>query len=176
MSPTSAFFGICMSYPSLLKVPSRVTSVVTKWRSVSETTADASSQNRQKRKHPGKRRESYTITTITIYDIPGCFFTGTSLAKSSNNLETICNYVNVICSWLVILRIISVTSTFTVWETYAANKNLTNLKVIIFPIPLCKLFIVRFSHLHINCLRGLVVNVQDFCFGGRGFEPQLNLL
>ena len=28
-------------------------------------------------------------------DIPGCFFTRTSLPKSSNNLEPICNYVNV---------------------------------------------------------------------------------
>ena len=59
-----------------------------------------------------------------------------SFPKSSNNLEPICNYVNVKCSWLVILRIISVTRTFTVWETYAANVNLTNLTVIIFPIPL----------------------------------------
>ena len=65
-------------------------------------------------------------------DIPGC----TSLPKSSNNLEPICNYVNVKCSWLVILRIISVTIASTVWETYATNVNLTNLKVIIFPIPL----------------------------------------
>ena len=28
----------------------------------------------------------------------------------------------------------------------------------------------------VNCLRGLVVSVIDSCFGGRGFEPQLNLL
>ena len=46
--------------------------------------------------------------------IPGCFFTRTSLPKSSNNLEPICNYANVKCSRLIILRIIPVTSTFTV--------------------------------------------------------------
>ena len=67
--------------------------------------------------------------------IPGFFFIRTSLPKSSNNLELMCNYVNVKCSWLVILWIISVTSTLTVWETNATNVNLTNLKVIIFPIP-----------------------------------------
>ena len=58
--------------------------------------------------------------------------TRSSLPNSSNNLKLICNYVNVKCSWLVILRIISATSTFTVWETYAENVNLTILKVIIF--------------------------------------------
>ena len=46
------------------------------------------------------------------------------------------NYVNVKCSWLVILRIISVTNTFTVRETCAKNVNLTNLKVTLFPITL----------------------------------------
>ena len=73
---------------------------------------------------------------ILIKGIPGCLFTRTSLPKSLNNLEPICNYVNVKCSRLVILRIISVTSTFTVSEIYATNVNLTNLKVIIFPVPL----------------------------------------
>ena len=53
---------------------------------------------------------------ILIKGIPGCLFTRTSLPKSLNNLEPICNYVNVKCSRLVILRIISVTSTFTVSE------------------------------------------------------------
>ena len=66
--------------------------------------------------------------------IPGCFFTRTSLLKSSNNLEPICNDVNIKCSWLVILRIIiSVTSTFTLWETYNTSVKFTNL--IIFLIP-----------------------------------------
>ena len=64
------------------------------------------------------------------------FFTRTSLLKSSNNLEPICNDVNIKCSWLLIFRIISVTSTFTLWETYTTSVNLTNLKLIIFPIPL----------------------------------------
>ena len=69
-------------------------------------------------------------------DIPGCFFTGTSLPKSSNNLEPICNYVNVKCSWLVILRIISVTSRFTLWETYATKCEPHKLESNNFPIPL----------------------------------------
>ena len=43
--------------------------------------------------------------------IPGCLFTRTSLLKSSNNLELICNDVNIKFSWLVIYRVISVTST-----------------------------------------------------------------
>ena len=47
-----------------------------------------------------------------------------------------CHYVNVKCSRLLILRSISVTSTFTVLETYATDVKLTNLKVIIFPMPL----------------------------------------
>ena len=46
---------------------------------------------------------------ITLKGLPGCFFTRTFLPKSSNNLEPICNHVNVKCSRLVILRIISVT-------------------------------------------------------------------
>ena len=52
---------------------------------------------------------------------PGCFFTRTSLLKSSNNLEPMCKNVNIKSSWLVIFRIISVTSSFTVW-----GKNTTN--------------------------------------------------
>ena len=35
-----------------------------------------------------------------------------------------------------VFRIISVTSTFTLWETYTTSVNLTNLKLVIFPIPL----------------------------------------
>ena len=34
-----------------------------------------------------------------------------------------------------IFRIMSVTNTFTLREAYTTNVNLTNLKVIIFPIP-----------------------------------------
>ena len=30
--------------------------------------------------------------------LPGCFFTRTSLLNSSNNLEPICNIVNIKCS------------------------------------------------------------------------------
>ena len=79
--------------------------------------------------------------------IPGCLFTRTSLLKSSNNLEPICNDVNIKCPWLVILRIISVTSTFTLWETYTTSVNLTNLKLIIFPIPLhSMIYSALFSH------------------------------
>ena len=58
------------------------------------------------------------------------------LLKISNNLEPICNNVNMKCSWFVIFRIISVTNTFTAWETYTSNVSLKNLKIIIFPIRL----------------------------------------
>ena len=47
------------------------------------------------------------------------FFTRTSLPKSSNNLEPICNYVNVKCSRLVILGNMYVTCPFTGRETFA---------------------------------------------------------
>ena len=67
--------------------------------------------------------------------LPGCFFTRTSLLKSSNILEPIYNKVNIKSSWLVIFRIISVAISFTVWGTHTTNGNLKNLKVIIFPIP-----------------------------------------
>ena len=77
------------------------------------------------------------------------------------------------CSCLVIFRIILVTSTFTLWETYTTSMNLTNLKLIIFPIPLHSTI---YSALTVNCLRGLVVSVLDSYFGGRGFKPQPNLL
>ena len=36
--------------------------------------------------------------------------------------------------------------------------------------------LIAFHTFTINCLRGLVVSVEDSCFGGRGFEPQQNLL
>ena len=76
------------------------------------------------------------ITRKAFKSIPDCFFIRTSLLKSSNNLESICNHVNIKCSWLEISRIISVTSTFTLWETYTTSVNPTNLKLIIIPIPL----------------------------------------
>ena len=47
---------------------------------------------------------------LQLKGIPDCFFTRTSLLKSSNNLEPICNDVSTKCCWLVIFRIISVTS------------------------------------------------------------------
>ena len=115
---------------------------------------------------------------MTLFnDIPGCLFTRTPLPKSSNNLEPICNYVNIKCSLLVILRIISVTSTFTVCETYTENVNLTNLKIIFFSNTIVfNCLKCAFHTSTFNCLRGLVVSVEDSCFGGCGFEPQPNLL
>ena len=80
--------------------------------------------------------ESLTLSVYSFKCIPGCFFTRTSLLKSSNNLKPICNDVNIKCSWLVIFWIISVTNTFTLWETYTTSVNLINLKLIIFSIPL----------------------------------------
>ena len=112
------------------------------------------------------------LQCILFKGLPGCFFTRTSLLKSSNNLEPMCKKVNVKSSWLVIFRIISVTSSFTVWGTHTTNGNLKNLNVIIFPIPLyLTIYSTRFS-LSRNCLDGLVVIVFDSYFGGRGFDPQ----
>ena len=71
-------------------------------------------------------------TTLFFKCITSCFFTRASLLKSSNNLEPICNNVNIKLSLLVLLRIISVTITFTVLETYSTHVNLKNLKVIFF--------------------------------------------
>ena len=63
---------------------------------------------------------------IPLKGLPCCFFTRTSLPKSSNNLEPMCNNVNIKSSWLVIFRIISVTSSFTVRRTNNTNGNLKN--------------------------------------------------
>ena len=89
--------------------------------------------------------------------LPGCFFTRTSFLKSSNNLEPICNIVNIKCSWLVIYGIMSVTSSFTVWGTHTT-------------------IYIFFLALTINCFDGLVVSVLDSYFGDRWFEPQPNRL
>ena len=78
--------------------------------------------------HDQNSKIGVLILYSDVKGIPGCFFTRTSLLKSSNNLEPICNDVNIKCSWLVIFRIISVTSTFTLWETCTTSVNLTNLK------------------------------------------------
>ena len=63
-----------------------------------------------------------------LKDLPACFFIRTSFLKSSNNLELICNNVNIRCSWLVICRIISVTSSFTVWGIHTTSRNLKTWK------------------------------------------------
>ena len=84
-------------------------------------------------------------TALFFKGITSCFFTRTSLLKSSNNLEPICNDVNIKLFLLVLLRIISVTITFTVLETYTTHVNLKNLKVIIFQYSCIKRFTVHFS-------------------------------
>ena len=54
------------------------------------------------------------LKITTIKGIPGCFLPLTSLLKSSNNLELICNNANIKYSRLVLFRNISVTNTLTV--------------------------------------------------------------
>ena len=77
-----------------------------------------------------------TIHSVPVKGLPGCFFARYSLLKSSNNLEPIGNDVNIKCSRLVLSRIISVTSTFTVRKTHTTHVNFKKMKVIIFPISL----------------------------------------
>ena len=76
-----------------------------------------------------------TQKKIFVKGIPGCFYTRAYLLKSSNNLQMICNNVSIKCSRLIFKRILSVTSTFTVLETYTKHVNPKNLKVIIFQCP-----------------------------------------
>ena len=59
----------------------------------------------------------------------------------------------------------------------ATNVNLTNLKVMMFPLSLyLTVYSALFTLFTLNYIHGLVVSVDDSCFGGREFKLQKNLL
>ena len=94
---------------------------------------------------PTFEKHEYCTWPFHLKGLPGCFFTRTFLLKSLNNLEPMCNNVNIKSSLLVIFRFISVTSSFTVWGTHTTNGNLKNLKVIICQYLGKMIYSVRFS-------------------------------
>ena len=57
--------------------------------------------------------------------LPGCFFTRTSLLKSSNNIEPMCNNVKIKSPWLIISNklIYGMRDTYYKWEPQKLESN-----------------------------------------------------